>query len=267
MLQAHEVRTASIAASLQPQQQLPLEATHGAPSARSSAFGQEISSSGPVQQASNFPKQSQPQGRVEYPEKTSSARGIDPQEANEGKEGCFPRWPVLFEESEVEGSASQVFPARSPGAPTKRHSEVTAPPRALPRQVSRSRSGQRRQQPDTAAAVGTLHTQGPSARTPGLASADSEMARPVRGGRGQVFDADMPPGHIHGSHVVYETQRYVFCAICGTYGRYLKRTQLHAVCPRQPRTRWARMAAEDLMRGQEPGGVMTNTPAVPYQTD
>ena len=164
--------------------------------------------------------------------------------------------------------ASKVSPARSPDAQLK---SSTAEPKALRaevRRISRSRSRQRRQLPVAAAEVGTLHTQDPSARTPGLARPEGEEAiRPVRGVRAQVFEADLQPGHIHGSHVVYETQRYIFCAICGTYGRYLKRTQLHAVCPRQPRTRWARMTAEDLMRGQEPGGVMTNTPAVPYLAD
>ena len=86
----------------------------------------------------------------------------------------------------------------------------------------------------------------------------------MRGRRAEVFEANLLPGHIHDSHVVYETQRFIFCAVCGTCGRYLKRTQLHAVCPRKPRNWWAKMTADGLMQGQEPGGVMTNTPAVPY---
>ena len=64
-----------------------------------------------------------------------------------------------------------------------------------------------------------------------------------------------------------ETQRYVFCAVCGTYGQYIKRTRLHTVCPRQPRTRWAKLAIEDLRQGMELGGRRTHTPAVPYFAD
>ena len=140
------------------------------------------------------------------------------------------------------------------------------------RQFSRSRSRPRRQlvkegHTTSAASVPLLPPQDPPARTQGGASATSSDARPIRGGRVAAQEADLLPGQIHGSRVVYETQRYIFCAICGTYGRYLKRTRLHAVCPRKSRTRWAQIAIDDLMQGDEPGGVKTNTPAVPYLAD
>ena len=125
--------------------------------------------------------------------------------------------------------------------------------RASQRHVSRSRS-RPRARPDELR--DPLRTQDPSERVQVVAGSTPDTTRAVRGHRAQVFEADLPPGNIHGSHVVHETQRFIFCAVCGTYGRYLKRTQLHLVCPRN---RWAQYAVEDLMRGLEPGGINTNS--------
>ena len=111
------------------------------------------------------------------------------------------------------------------------------------------------------------HPQVPPASNPGGASMASIDARPVRGSRGNFSEEVCAPGQIHSSHVVYETQRYVFCAVCGTYGQYIKRARLHTVCPRQPRTRWAKLAIDDLRQGIEPAGRRTHTPAVPYFAD
>ena len=169
------------------------------------------------------------------------------------------------------GSAGQASSARSTGPPDQEAGHVirrraTSSASGQVRSVSRSRSRQRRPH-EAESTSARLHAVDPSARVPAAASALNTEERPVRGRRAQVFEADLQPGHIHDSHVVYETQRYIFCAVCGTYGRYLKRTQLHAVCPRKPRNRWARMQADGLMQGQEPGGTTSSTPAVPYLAD
>ena len=112
-----------------------------------------------------------------------------------------------------------------------------------------------------------VHPKAPPTRNPGEASEAREDARPVGGSRGASVEEDCRPGQIHSSHVAYETQRYLFGAVCGTYGQYIKRTRLHTVCPRQPRNRWAKLAIEDLQQGIEPGGRRTHAPAVPDLAD
>ena len=79
-----------------------------------------------------------------------------------------------------------------------------------------------------------------------------------------------PPGRIHSTHQVIETKNYVFCAICGTYGKQLRRSQLRAVCPRRPRNRYAGIARDKLMLGEEPFGrtwMKTSDSAVHYFAD
>ena len=94
----------------------------------------------------------------------------------------------------------QASSTRNPGTP------IAIEERLGPRRRSRSRSRARAQE------------------------ARSEV-RPVRGSRGarsqQEGEDDNQPGHIHSSHVVFETQRYLFCAICGTCGQYVKRAPAH----------------------------------------
>ena len=78
-------------------------------------------------------------------------------------------------------------------------------------------------------------------------SPDEEV---LRGARERVLS----PGKIHSTHQVMETQSYVFCCICGSYGKQLRRSQLHVECPRQPRNRYAAIARNKLMLGEEPFG-------------
>ena len=47
------------------------------------------------------------------------------------------------------------------------------------------------------------------------------------------------PCAFHPSHVLMHAAQYVFCALCGTYGRQVRRTKLHLACPRALRNRWA----------------------------
>ena len=69
---------------------------------------------------------------------------------------------------------------------------------------------------------------------------------------------------IHPTHVPYQTTRYTFCGICGTYGKHLKKTQLHKECPRKPKNRWATAGISRLMTGLEPDGLDTQRRATPY---
>ena len=83
-------------------------------------------------------------------------------------------------------------------------------------------------------------------------------------------EAPLQPGCIHSSHQVMETQHYVFCALCGKYGKQLRRSQLRTVCPRGPRDRFAGIARDKLMVGEEPVGrtwALVSGPAVNYVAD
>ena len=75
---------------------------------------------------------------------------------------------------------------------------------------------------------------------------------------------DNLPGHLHNSHTLFHTQHYVFCALCGSYGKQIRRTTLHLGCPRAPCNRWAGIAIQRLMDGIEPYNVRTRCSAVPY---
>ena len=94
--------------------------------------------------------------------------------------------------------------------------------------------------------------------------------QPASEDRAGAEDAPLLPGCVHSSHLVFETKHYVFCALCGTYGRQLRRSQLHTVCPRRPRNRFASIARDRLMVGDEPVGrswARVSPPAVPYSAD
>ena len=67
-----------------------------------------------------------------------------------------------------------------------------------------------------------------------------------------------------------ETLNYIFCSICGTYAKQLRRSQLHSTCPRKPRNRFAGLAIKKLMTGLEPVGrswERTSEPAKQYVAD
>ena len=61
------------------------------------------------------------------------------------------------------------------------------------------------------------------------------------------------PGTFHATHQLYQTKSCIFCALCGTHGKHIKKTRLHLPCPRAPRNRWARIAINELMEGVEYG--------------
>ena len=74
-------------------------------------------------------------------------------------------------------------------------------------------------------------------------------------------------GAFHPTHVLMQTAQYVFCALCGTYGKQLRRTKLHVECPRAPRNRWALIRINELMSGIEPDGHDMGQSAAPYVAD
>ena len=67
-------------------------------------------------------------------------------------------------------------------------------------------------------------------------------------------DAPHQPGNIHSTHYMLQVDQYVFCGVCGVYAKQIKRSQLHAPCPRAPKNRFARVARDKLLEGREPEG-------------
>ena len=63
-----------------------------------------------------------------------------------------------------------------------------------------------------------------------------------------------PPGTIHPSHQLMQIEAYTFCAVCGVYGKQLRRSALHLRCLRRPKNRYAGMARDKLMSSIVPHG-------------
>ena len=83
-------------------------------------------------------------------------------------------------------------------------------------------------------------------------------ADPLCGASREVVEAGLkaeaPPGCVHPSYLAMATRHYVFCRLCGTYGKQLRRSKLHLQCPKTPRNRTALVAIRRLMQGIEPRG-------------
>ena len=62
------------------------------------------------------------------------------------------------------------------------------------------------------------------------------------------------PGMIHSTHHVMQLDAYVFCGVCGVYAKQIRRSQLHQPCLRAPKNRYARIARDKFLGGQEPHG-------------
>ena len=88
---------------------------------------------------------------------------------------------------------------------------------------------------------------------------------PVLGEEGTVVAAG-PPGTFRATHQLYQTKSCIFCALCGTHGKHIKKTRLHLPCPRTPRNRWASIASAELTNGAE-FGIPTFQRALPFTPD
>ena len=62
------------------------------------------------------------------------------------------------------------------------------------------------------------------------------------------------PGEIHPTHHMMQLEFYVFCGVCGVYAKQIRRSQLHLPCLRAPKNRYAKIARDKFLGGQEPHG-------------
>ena len=63
-----------------------------------------------------------------------------------------------------------------------------------------------------------------------------------------------PPGTLHPTHQLKQIDAYTVCAVCGVYGKQLRRSALHLRCLFRPSNRFARLARDKLMSGMVPHG-------------
>ena len=79
-----------------------------------------------------------------------------------------------------------------------------------------------------------------------------------------------PPGTLHPSLYLLQTDTYTFCGLCGVYGKQLRRCALHELRLREPKKRYARYYRGKLLSGYEPSGKTwrrCERPATPHDFD
>ena len=95
--------------------------------------------------------------------------------------------------------------------------------------------------------------------TPSTSQTSSRGRGMVRGtaARASITDDEVeegPPGTLHPTHQPKQIDAYTFCAVCGVYGKQLRRSALRKCCVSRPSNRFARLARDKLMSGMVPHG-------------